>query len=163
MMTHISCFGEIITFILCFKGLMVPLYDLSVWSTGIVDIKTYRPWARGVHHAPPPPPPPPPPHIPTKLYFFWTLRVSRIRNEMLTVKILGLTTDLQLFSKGTLKMRIPNYCAAKIFLWHLWPCNSAPYILNDLNLVSIERWVFYLSYQHKIETKWPPGVKLQLF
>ena len=23
-------------------GLMVPLYDLSVWSTGIVDIKTYE-------------------------------------------------------------------------------------------------------------------------
>ena len=114
-----------------------------------------RPWARGVHHAPPP--------HPYKTIFFWTLGVSRIRNEMLTVKILGLTTDLQLFSKGTLKTRIPNYCAAKIFLWHLWPCNSAPYILNDLNLVSIERWVFYLSYQHKIETKWPPGVKLQLF
>ena len=42
-----------------------------------------RPWARGVHHAPPPPPPP----HPYKTMFFWTLRVSTIRNEMLTVKI----------------------------------------------------------------------------
>ena len=118
-----------------------------------------RPWARGVRHAPPPPLP----HISTKTIFFWTLRVARIRNEMLTVKILGLNNDLQLFSKGTLKTRIRNYCAAKILLWNLWPCNNAPYVLNDLNLVSNERWVFYLLYQHKIEEKWPTGVKLQPF
>ena len=93
-----------------------------------------RPWARGVHHAPPP--------HPYKTMFFWTLRVSTIRNKMLTVKILGLTTDLQLFSKGTLKTRIPNYHAGKILLWQLWPCNSAAYVLNDLYLVSNERWGF---------------------
>ena len=86
-------------------------------------------------------PPPPPPH-PYKTMFFLTLRVSTIRNKMLTVKILGLSTDLQLFSKGTLKTRIPNYRAGKILLWQLWPCNSTVYVLNDLNVVLNERWVF---------------------
>ena len=79
--------------------------------------------------------------------------VFTIRNKMFTVKIEGLTTNLQLFSKGTLKTRIPNYRSAKILLSHLWPCNSAVYVLNDLNLVSNERWVVYLSYQYQIEAK----------
>ena len=57
-------------------------------------------------------------------------------------KILGFTTDLQLLSKGTPKKRIPNYRVAKIVLWHLWPSISAPYVLNVLNLVSNERWVY---------------------
>ena len=163
-----------------------------------LPVVAYRPWARGVHHAPPPPPPPPPhppppppppphpptppptpptpthPHPPTpthpptpppphpyKTMFFWTLRVSTIRNKMLTVKKKGLTTDLQLFSKGTLKTRIPNYRAGKILLWQLWPCNSAAYVLIDLKLVSNERWVFELSYQHKVKAKWPSVDKLQ--
>ena len=48
---------------------------------------------RGQPCAPPPPPPPPPTHThththtqPYKTTFFWTLRVSTIRNKMLTVK-----------------------------------------------------------------------------
>ena len=41
-----------------------------------------------------------------------------------------LTTDLQLFSKGTLKTRIPNYRTGNILLWQLWLCNSAAYVLN---------------------------------
>ena len=44
-----------------------------------------------------------PPHSYKTMFFFWTLRVSTIRNKMLTVKIEGLTTDLQLFPKGTQK------------------------------------------------------------
>ena len=105
----------------------------------------------------------PPPTHPYKTMFFGALRVSRIRNKMLTVKIKGLTTDLQLFSKGNLKTRVPNYRAAQILLWHLWPCNSALYVLNDLNLVSNDRWVSYLSYQHKVAAKWPPVDKLLPF
>ena len=80
--------------------------------------------------------PTPTPH-PCKIMFFWTLRVSTIRNKMLTVQIWGLTTDFQL-----LKTRIPNYRAGKILLWQLWPRNSALYILNGLTLVSNERCVF---------------------
>ena len=51
----------------------------------------------------PPPPPPPPTHThththPYKTLFFWTPRVSTIRNKMLAVTIYRLNTDLQLFS-----------------------------------------------------------------
>ena len=44
-------------------------------------------------------------------------------------------------------MWIPNYRAGEILLWQLWPCNSAAYVLNDLNLVSNEKLVFKLPYQ----------------
>ena len=46
---------------------------------------------------------------------------------------------------------IPNYRAANFLLWYLWPCNSALYVLNDVNWVSNERWVFYLLYQQNLK------------
>ena len=74
----------------------------------------------------------PPTPNPYKTMFFWTLKVSTMTNTMLTVKSKGLTTDLQLFSKGTLKTPIRNYHTGNILLWQLWPCNSRLYVLNDL-------------------------------
>ena len=90
-------------------------------------------------------------HPSTSLQNYVFSGVSTIRNKMLTVKIYGLTTDLQLFSKGALKTRIPNYRTGKILLWQLWPYNSALYVLNGLNLVSNE------SYSYHISTKLKPN------
>ena len=134
------------TSVLCYMEIM----STSCYPFQVMFV--FRPWARGVHHTttPPPthhttPPPPPPPthtHTHTHTHPYKTMGVSTLINRMLTVKTQGLTTDLQLFSKGTLKTQIPNYRVGKIFLWQLWPCNSAVYVLNDSNLVSNERWVF---------------------
>ena len=100
-------------------------------------------------------------HIPKKIcFFFWALRVSKIRNNMLTVKILRLTTNLQLLSNGTLKIWIPTYRVARILLWHLWTCTNTLYVINDLNLVWNKSWKLHTV---QIEAKWPIVDKLLPF
>ena len=84
--SSVECHFLLFLFTIC-----VLLTDYSSLIPGCLWLLVFRPWARGVNHAPPPPPPPPPPphthtHSPTKLRFSETLRVSTIRNKMLTVK-----------------------------------------------------------------------------
>ena len=52
---------------------------------------------------------------------------------------------------------------ANNLVWVLWPCNRVVCILNDLYVVSNERWVLYQWYQWKVEAKWPSVEKLLLF
>ena len=73
---------------------------------------------------------------------------------MLTVKILGRTPDLHLLSKGTLKSRFQNYFAVDILQGDLGLCSNIIYVPKYLYLVSNDSWMFYLSYQSKIVTRW---------
>ena len=87
--------------------------------------------------------------MPEASYVF--LNPQSILNKMLTLKILGLITDLQLFFVGTLNTRILNYRVDKILLRDLGPCNSVLCVPNDLTLISMGKLVLYcLFFQIKI-------------